>query len=44
MDSETIPPFTPEGEYRIEIILTRKVDDMYKKLYVIDCDTDVIKG
>lgn len=43
MDSDTIPPFIPEGEYRIEIILTRKVDEMFKMLYVIDCDTTVSK-
>lgn len=43
MDSETIPSFIPAGEYRIEIILTRKVNDMFKMIYLIDCDTSVMK-
>lgn len=43
MDPSTLPQFIPGGEYRIEMIVTRKVGDDFKILYTLDCDTLVIK-
>lgn len=44
MDSSSLPEFVPSGDYRIEMIVTRKIGAEFKRLYAVDIDTTIIKN